>query len=233
MVHEHDQPHKAIIKMGKGVRVGDEVQVSTYKIKSKSTGQLSHYYHVRLASEEKPPRVYDNQDIPAYLFIGGTILSLIVLILLVWQLPDLIQRMRIWLHSLPRYSTSIVNSKYLADTGPVMLVTSGQSRRDLDDIHACCDRLVHTMGGTEESFEKDLKHGDHALRHDELILARRSAPTLERLQAAFREKVPSLVLLPVQHQINDGGKKVKVVLGEPLPATASAVVIEQALSVQH
>ena len=69
------------------------------------------------------PKIYDNQDIPAYLFAGGTILSFVVLILLVQQLPDLFVD-RIWMGSLFRYMVSIVNSKYLPASGPVVLVTT-------------------------------------------------------------------------------------------------------------
>ncbi|HMP17366.1 MAG TPA: hypothetical protein PKD72_10110, partial [Gemmatales bacterium] len=139
--HHQDQPLQSIIHRGRGVSVGDKVKISTYTILSKSNGKDTRYYHIRLA-EASPPRVYDNQNVPAYLFLAGTVLSLIVLWLLVRQLPDLFARIGIWLRSLRQYSVGIENSRYLPATGPVVIVTNAKSTQDQGDIHACCDRQV-------------------------------------------------------------------------------------------
>src|SRR5205823_14844209 len=125
--------------------------------------------------------------------------SLIVLFLLVWQLPDLFARFRIWWHALGRYTTTLVNSKYLPETGPVLLITDGQSSRDVGDIHACCDRQLYELEGQEATLEEDLKQAAHAFTHDDLILVKTSAPTLPTLLIRLRDQRPDLILLPVKH----------------------------------
>lgn len=222
------QHQRFIVARGKGVAVGEGAILSTYRIRSKSTGRNAIYVHIRLASDPLP-KIYDNQDIPAYLFLGGTILSIIVLVLLVWQLPDLFARQRIWLHALGRYKTTLVNSKYLPETGPVLLITDGQSSRDVGDIHACCDRQVYELEGQESTLHEDLKQAEFAFKHDDLILIKTSSPTLAALLAKLRELRPDLVLLPVKHFAKNGGRKVKVTFHEGLPATAAPEQIEQAL----
>jgi MFS family permease len=226
--HDHDQAAKALIVRGKGVIVGKPIELSTYKIRSKSTGKDTHYYHIRPEGTPKP-RVYDNQDIPAYLFAGGTVLSLIVLVLLVGQLPDLFARTGIWLKSLFNYMTSIVNSKYLPATGPVLLVTNGHTSQELGDIHACCDRLVQILPGTPASRDSDRKRAEHALQHDELLLMSILAPEIADRLHALRTLEPNLTILPVYHSQSHSSRRVKVVLHEALPATASPEEIRQAL----
>jgi MFS family permease len=226
--HQEGEPVKYIVNRGKGVGVGDEVIVSTYRIRSKSTGRQTTYFHLRRAGEPLP-KIYDNQDIPAYLFLGGTLLSLVVLVLLVWQLPDLFARFRIWWHALGRYTTTIVNSKFLPDTGPVLLVTDGQSQRDVGDIHACCDRQVYELEGQTTTLEDDVKLAQYAFKHDDLLLAKTSAPMLPALLERLAEVRPELIVLPVKHSIN-GGKKVKVTFHEGLPTSATLADILTSLA---
>jgi MFS family permease len=225
---QQGEASRYLIARGKGVAIGQKVIVSTYRIRSKSTGRNTLYFHLRHA-DDPLPKVYDNQNIPAYLFLGGTILSIIVLLLLVWQLPDLFARQRIWLHALGRYKTTLVNAKYLPETGPVLLITDGQSNRDVGDIHACCDRQVYELEGQEATLHEDLKQAEFAFKHDDLILIKTSATTLAPLLAKLRELRPDLVLLPVKHFAKNGGRKVKVTFHEGLPTTAGLEQIEQAL----
>ncbi|MBL8821810.1 MAG: MFS transporter [Planctomycetia bacterium] len=218
-----DHAAQAVIHRGKGVTVGDEVKVSTYIIHSKSTGKDVINYHVRLAS--KPvPTVYDNQNLPAYLFMGGTLLSFIVLGLLVWQLPDLFARTSIWLKSLGRYSISIVNSKYLPATGPIVMVTNATTPQHLGDIHACCDRLVITLQGQQADLAKELKQAQNALQADHLVLMTENAPALTDILSGLDAAIPQLQVLPVTYQIAQ--HKVQVILHEPLPASTTVKDIQ-------
>lgn len=227
--HQEGEPWENLFVRGKGVGSGDEVQVSEYWIRSKSTGKNNHYFHLRPAGTPIP-KVYDNQDIPAYLFAGGTVLSVLVLILLVQQLPDLFTRLRHWMRALGRYSVSIENSKYLPATGPVLLVTNGHTPRELGDVHACCDREVHVLAGTAASREHDLHEAKVGLRNDELLLASVTAPDLPDLLTALREMQPNLAILPVYYSQRHGARKVTVVLHGALPASASPEAIRAALA---
>jgi hypothetical protein len=226
--HDKAEEARALIVRGKGVVVGGPVELSTYKIRSKSTGKDTEYYHIRRAGAPLP-KVHDNQDIPAYLFAGGTVLSMIVLLLLLTQLPDLFHRTRIWLGSLFRYTTSIVNSKYLPPSGPVLMVTNADAPRELGDIHACCDRLVHLLPATSGSRETDLRLADYALRHDQLLLTSVDAPELATRLAALSQREPNLTILPVYHSKSHGSRKVKVILHDPLPVTTTPDAIRAAL----
>lgn len=223
-----DHAAQAVIHRGKGVSVGDPVKVATYIIHSKSTGKDVINYHVRLAS--KPvPTVYDNQNLPAYLFMGGTLLSFIVLGLLVWQLPDLFTRTRIWVKSLGKYSTSIVNSKYLPASGPIVMVTNASTSESFGDIHACCDRQVLTLTGQPAALATETKQAVKALQADELVLISDQAPALQQLLESLHQQMPSMQVLPVTYHGAGVRGKVEVVLHEPVESTTPVEKIKQVL----
>lgn len=207
------KPLKAIIHRSKNVSWGDHVQVATYTIKSKSTGKDQLYYHLRLYGSPMP-KIYDNQNLPAYLFLGGMILSLIVLWLIVKTLPDLFERTRIWLSSLGRYSVAIENSKYLPDTGPVVIVTNGSHSQQLGDIHACCDRQVLTLTGKLGSVQGEVLESTAALKADELVLVSINSPELKSILASLDTQVPGLMVLPITHRLEAKVNKVHVILHE-------------------
>lgn len=207
------KPVAVIIQRAKNVAVNDYVKVSTYTIKSKSTGKDQLYYYLRLA-DAPMPKIYDNQNLPAYLFLGGTILSFIVLWLLVKSLPDLFRRTRIWLSTLGRYSVAIENSKYLPDTGPVIMVTNGHTREQLGDIHACCDRQVLILSGKPEQLNGEVLEGAAALKADELLLVSNNALELTKLLNKLYDQNPAVRVLPITHRYDDKEKKVHVILHE-------------------
>ncbi|MFT3883116.1 MAG: hypothetical protein QM703_26130 [Gemmatales bacterium] len=191
----------------------DYVTVSTYKIKSKSTGKEQLYYYLRLA-DAPMPKIYDNQNLPAYLFLGGSILSLIVIWLLVRQLPDLFRRTGIWLSTLGKYTVAFENSKYLPDTGPVIMVTNGHTREQLGDIHTCCDRQVQILNGRPEHLNGDVLEGAAALKADELLLISDNAPELKQLLSKLYDHNPAVRVLPITYRKDDKEKKAHVILHE-------------------
>lgn len=218
--HTEGKPLAAIIHRAKNVGHEDYVKVATYTIKSKSTGKDQLYYHLRLA-DSPMPKIYDNQNLPAYLFLGGMILSLIVLWLIVKSLPDLFERTRIWLGALGRYSVGIDNSKYLPDTGPVLMVTNSTSDQHLGDIHACCDRQVLTITKIDGPLPTRVLEATAALKADELLLAPVSYSELPLLLAQLHHNIPELKVLPITHKQDANTRKVHVVLHEAQPATIS------------
>jgi hypothetical protein len=219
------KPHVAIIQRNKNVGTGDYVQVSTYTINSKSTGKDTMYYYLRLANSPMP-KIYDNQNLPVYLFLGGTILSIVVLFLLVKQLPDLFQRTSFWLNALKKYTVSIVNSKYLADTGPVIMVTNAHREQELGDIHTCCDRQVLKVPSISGPIHTRVMETTAALKADELVLAPVSLSDLPELLNQVKGLVPGLKLLPVHYVMDNKARKVQVILHEPVEPTTSVEDLE-------
>lgn len=225
-----EKPPIAIITRGKDVGHGDYVKVYTYVIKSKSTNKDTTYYYLCLASKPMA-HIYDNQNLPAYLFLGGSILSLIVLWLLVRQLPDLFTRTRNWLSALGKYSIGIVNSKYLPDTGPVVMVTNVTSPQQLGDIHTCCDRQVLMVNSIDGPLPTKVMEVTAALKKDELALVPVSYSELSGLLTQLQTQVPGLMVLPITHRQDQQTKKVKVELHEAVPATTSTEALQQMLGV--
>jgi hypothetical protein len=216
----------ASVHRGKGVSVGDRVKVNTYTIVSKSTGKEIVNYYVRPA-EVGMPKVFDNQNLPVYLFLGGTILSLIVIWLLKKSLPDLFERTGIWLRALGKYTVGIENSKYLPASGPVVMVTDGQTPRELGDIHACCDRQVITLTGRQDRLQAEVLGAAGALKADELVLVPETGAALASLLSQLHQQVPGLAVLPVTHRQDSKTKKVKVVLHETVPATVGVEELQR------
>ncbi|HQR06496.1 MAG TPA: MFS transporter [Gemmatales bacterium] len=207
------KPVAAIIQRAKNVGHNDYVTVSTYQIKSKSTGKEQLYYYLRLA-DAPMPKIYDNQNLPAYLFLGGSILSLVVIWLLVRQLPDLFRRTSIWLSTLGKYTVAFENSKYLPDTGSVIMVTNAHTRQHLGDIHTCCDRQVIILNGRLEHLNGDVLEGTAALKADELLLITDNAPGLTQLLSKLCDHNPTVRVLPITYRKDDKAKKAHVILHE-------------------
>lgn len=91
----HGKKVDNIIKLGRFVKIEDEVAIFTYKIRNVT------YYLVN-AAEGADPLVYNNEELPRFLFLTAAGLLLVILLLLWRRLPDLFLRTLIWLRSLGR-----------------------------------------------------------------------------------------------------------------------------------
>lgn len=212
--HQDGEPMLAIIHRGKGVSIGDKVKISTCNIVSKSSGKDTKYFYIR-AADKPTPKVYDNQNLPAYLFLGGTLLSFLVLWLLVKQLPDLFERTSIWLRSLRSYSVGIENSKYLPASGPIVMVTNATTSNDLGDIHACCDRQVLTVSRVDGPLPTKVLESRAALQKDELVLVSVTYSELASFLGQLQQAIPDVQVLPITYRRDN---KVHVILHETVPA---------------
>jgi hypothetical protein len=73
--------------------LGSQVIVSQYKIRGEE--------HYRLRAAERPlTPVYDNEGLPRYLFLGASLMTGVILLILCRQLPDFFMRSILWLRSL-------------------------------------------------------------------------------------------------------------------------------------
>lgn len=102
---------------GSGINEGSEVVVSEYMLREKRR------YQVRLASQPLP-KVFDNEVLPRYLFLGAALMTFGILVLLVRKLPDFFVRTLFWLRSLGRWKIKAVGMQHLPTKGPVLLATN-------------------------------------------------------------------------------------------------------------
>jgi MFS family permease len=139
------------------LRAGDRVIESTYRL-----GKATHHRLRREGEELKP--VYDNSRLPRLLFLGAGLMTLVTLLILWRQMPDLLLRTLIWLRTAPRYRLVISGMQHLPTDGPVILVTNAPS------AEAC----LHVLSATDRTTRFLLAPGE-----DEAAL-----PLLLRVQAA-------------------------------------------------
>jgi hypothetical protein len=107
------------------LHAGDAVAVSTYVLRG-----VDHY-EVRPAGEPLA-EARDTELVPRFLFIGASLMTLGILILMCRQLPDFFVRALLWLRSHGRYRLKVIGIGNLPSNGPVVLATN-------------CDRLESCM----------------------------------------------------------------------------------------
>lgn len=118
---------------GSGVAVDSDVIVSGYEVRGKKRWQL------RLASQPLG-RVFDNEVLPRYLFLGAALMTLGILVLLVRKLPDFFVRTFFWLHSLRRWKLKAVGMQNLPTHGPVLLATNADRLESALQLVSATDR---------------------------------------------------------------------------------------------
>jgi acyl-[acyl-carrier-protein]-phospholipid O-acyltransferase/long-chain-fatty-acid--[acyl-carrier-protein] ligase len=84
-------------------------------------------------------------DIPRYLFVTASVLTVGMMFLLRRQLPDFFIRSLIWMRSFGRVRPDIVDLDHLPGAGPVVLVTSAASVDDALHLAAAADRYVRLV----------------------------------------------------------------------------------------
>jgi MFS family permease len=116
------ESRKSLLKLpGDGVEVGDEVIVSRYRIHDVT------YFIVRDKGTPLKP-AFNNEELPQYLFLGAGGMTLAILLLLYWKLPDFFVRTAFWWKSLGKRKIKAIGMDNLPTNGPVILASN-------------CDRL--------------------------------------------------------------------------------------------
>src|SRR5262249_55821222 len=116
------------------------VAVTHYKI-----GEYE-YFDVRLddprLGSEPVATVYDNRQLPRYLFVGAALMTLGALVMLCRMQPDLIQR-AVWvLRSPGRRRVQVFGTINVPGDGPALLATNAADARALASITSATDREV-------------------------------------------------------------------------------------------
>jgi len=131
---EIDVETELIDVFGGGLKAGDRVIDRSYRLESVT------YHRLRRVDQEPKP-FYDESGLPRLLFVGAASLTLVTLLLLRRQMPDLFLRTLIWLWTQPRYRLEIEGLDHLPDKGPVVLATNTRS------LEAC----LHLVSATDRA----------------------------------------------------------------------------------
>ncbi len=143
---EIDVEAELIDVFGGGLRAGDRVIDRSYRLASVT------YHRIRRADQEPKP-FYDESGLPRLLFIGAASLTLLTLLLLWRQMPDLLLRTLIWMRTQPRYRLEIEGLNHLPDKGPVLVATNARG------LEAC----LHVVSATDRSTQFLFVEDEHSI----------------------------------------------------------------------
>jgi MFS family permease len=132
------------IEVGSGLqpagpdKPGSQVTVSTYTLRG-----VTHW-KVRPADQPLKP-VYDQEQLPRYLFAGASLLTLGILVLLCRQLPDFFVRSLLWLRSHGRFRIKATGIQHLPSEGPAILATNCDGFEMCMQVVAATDRFTRSI----------------------------------------------------------------------------------------
>jgi MFS family permease len=86
--------------------------------------------------------VYDNRGLPRFLFIGGSIMTLLMLLMLCRMLPDFFVRSILWLRAIGRYRIRVFGIHNLPAEGAAILATNCERFTESMHVVSCTDRRV-------------------------------------------------------------------------------------------
>jgi hypothetical protein len=124
--------------LGGNLQVGDEVVVAQFDQRG------AHHFMIRKATQPLR-KVYDNERLPMYLFLGAAMMTLGILVLLCRKLPDFFVRMLFWMRSLGKYRIKAVGMQNLPTEGPVILGTNCQNMIDCLQLVSATDRSTKVL----------------------------------------------------------------------------------------
>ncbi len=234
---------------------GSQVVVSTYTLRG--------VVHYKVRPAGLPLKVvYDQEQLPHYLFISASLMTLAILYLLCRQLPDFFVRALLWLRSHGRYRLKVIGLNNLPTDGPVILATNCDRFDTCMQVITAADRFTRFLllesdererppwllrylarrtglvalrdkGETPEAWEKARGKGLKSLSQGSLVglTADGSEPRPEmmRLLEELRRQTSAPVLpvycgalAPTQSNHPSAVRRMLVVIGQALPAEASA-----------
>jgi MFS family permease len=114
---------------------GSQVVVSSYALHGDT--------HLLVKAEGNTRRIFDDASVPRFLFIGASLMTLCVLLLLWRLLPDFFLRSWVWLHSLGRYRLQVVGVNHMPTDGPAVLAMSCGDVEGSLHVLSVTDRTTH------------------------------------------------------------------------------------------
>jgi MFS family permease len=131
-----DEKRVFLLKLpGQGVKTEDRVIVSRYTIHNVV------YNTVRPANETMKA-AFNNEALPKYLFFGAGAMTLAILLLLRWKLPDFFIRTLFWCRSFGRHQLKAVGMDRLPTSGPVILASNCADLQSALQMISATDRHV-------------------------------------------------------------------------------------------
>jgi MFS family permease len=116
------------------LRAGDQVDVSSYLL-----GDVT-YYRVRWHSAQPLHPAFNKSRVPRYLFLGAAAMTLVTLLLLRLQLPDLLLRTVIWIRALRLWRLKAEGVTCVPSSGAALLVTNCRRVESCLQVLSATDR---------------------------------------------------------------------------------------------
>lgn len=250
---------EGLITAFRRVTVGSEVTVSTYTLPpTQYRPRAVTYYRIRAASLPQIP-AYDNEDLPRYLFLVAGGITLLTLILLCVQLPDLFVRALLWFRSQGRVRLKVSGVQHLPTDGAVLLATNCHRFEDCLQVVAATDRFTRFIFVEAEKsgdWKPLLRYlarqtGTIALQPDAIDLSEWDKAVTQAQQTLDQENVLGVSLdgqgatpemdalvarlragrpVPVVPvYCGSVGNRLEVRIGKPLPPEATTAEIRQSI----
>ncbi len=176
-----------ILQVDEDLEMGAKVKVSKYALRG------LEYYRVRDASTDLKP-LYNNEDVPEYLFIGASLMTLRVLLLLWRQLPDFFVRTLRWWQGLGRYQIRVLDNANLPTSGPAILATNCRRFQESIDVLAATDRQLPFLLMEENGDEREWSRLRSWAKRAGLITLKAGAATAVELDSAAAAGIRQLKL---------------------------------------
>ncbi len=125
---------------GQGVKIGDEIVVSRYRIHD----VIYNVVRPKMAAGKLVPLAiaYNNEALPKYLFFGAGAMTLFILGMLCWKLPDFFVRTFFWWRSVGKHQLKAIGMDNLPTSGPVILATNCDDFESSQQMVSATDRHV-------------------------------------------------------------------------------------------
>jgi MFS family permease len=128
-----------LIQVVRGLNPGMKVIVSTYTLEL--DGHAVVHYRLRAANQPLRP-VYFNEGMPRFLFMGASVMTLLVLLILCRMLPDFFIRTILWVRAQGRYHVKVYGIDHLPTDDAAVLATDCHRFQESMHVLACTDRSV-------------------------------------------------------------------------------------------
>jgi MFS family permease len=221
-------PKRLVIETVDDPKAGDPVAVSGYDLRGVT-------YHIIRPAGAPLPVEHDMERLPRYLFLGAAAVTLVTLLLLIWQMPDLPARSRWLVRALGvERRLRVYGTHHVPTDGPTVLVTNCRAPEDCIEVQTAIDRTVRFItpplpAAKEGEAAATIGAVNQAMRAlDDGFLVGLTAPAqglLPQLQARVTATV-----LPVYYGHGEPGvngeaakigSELRVSFGDPLPPHAT------------
>ncbi len=214
---------------GEVLRPGDEVIVDRYNLR-----EVMHY-DLRPSSQPKPRPHYDREDLPAWLFLGAGGMTVLTLLALMTQLPDLLRRMWWFFRMQSRQVVHVNGLRHLPPTGHQVLLINTDDEEFLHRVNAATDRLTHFVTVPADANGQTLEQARDWLLKDEFLAFSFGAKEAEQQRSRdflhhLRHQVPGMTVIPVYCGPCPQKRDLRMSFGMPVSPESSLVELHEAFT---